>query len=439
MKVMKFGGTSVGSPERMKGVASLVTESGEPTFIVLSAMSGTTNSLVEISDYLYKKNPEGANEVINNLEKKYMQHVEELYSTEEMKNTTREFLQGEFNYLRSFTKDLFTSFEEKSIVAQGEMMSTNMVVNYLKEQGVKAVLLSALDFMRTDKNAEPDPQYIKEKLSAIMEQNQGYQIYITQGFICRNAYGEVDNLQRGGSDYTASLIGAALPAEEIQIWTDIDGMHNNDPRVVEHTEAVRQLNFEEAAELAYFGAKILHPTCVQPAKYAGIPVRLKNTMDPKADGTIIDNVIVRGKIKAVAAKDNITAIKIKSSRMLLATGFLRKVFEIFESYQTPIDMIATSEVGVSMSIDNDAHLNDIVNELKKYGTVTVDSDMCIICVVGDLDWSNVGFETIATDAMKNIPVRMISYGGSNYNISFLIRERDKKQALQNLSNVLFEK
>lgn len=439
MKVMKFGGTSVGSPERMKGVASLVTESGEPTFIVLSAMSGTTNSLVEISDYLYKKNPEGANEVINNLEKKYMQHVEELYSTEEMKNTTREFLQGEFNYLRSFTKDLFTSFEEKSIVAQGEMMSTNMVVNYLKEQGVKTLLLSALDFMRTDKNAEPDPQYIKEKLAAIMEQNQGYQIYITQGFICRNAYGEVDNLQRGGSDYTASLIGAALPAEEIQIWTDIDGMHNNDPRVVEHTEAVRQLNFEEAAELAYFGAKILHPTCVQPAKYAGIPVRLKNTMDPKADGTIIDNVIVRGKIKAVAAKDNITAIKIKSSRMLLATGFLRKVFEIFESYQTPIDMIATSEVGVSMSIDNDSHLNDIVNELKKYGTVTVDSDMCIICVVGDLDWSNVGFETIATDAMKNIPVRMISYGGSNYNISFLIREKDKKQALQNLSNVLFEK
>ena len=437
MKVMKFGGTSVGSPERMKGVASLITESGEPTFVVLSAMSGTTNSLVEISDYLYKKNPEGANEVINNLEKKYMQHVEDLYSTDEMKQTTREFLQGEFNYLRSFTKDLFTSFEEKSIVAQGEIMSTNMVVNYLKEQGVKAVLLSALDFMRTDKNAEPDPQYIKEKLAAIMEQNQGYQIYITQGFICRNAYGEVDNLQRGGSDYTASLIGAALPAEEIQIWTDIDGMHNNDPRVVEHTEAVRQLNFEEAAELAYFGAKILHPTCVQPAKYAGIPVRLKNTMDPKADGTIIDNVIVRGKIKAVAAKDNITAIKIKSSRMLLATGFLRKVFEIFESYQTPIDMIATSEVGVSMSIDNDAHLNDIVNELKKYGTVTVDSDMCIICVVGDLDWSNVGFETLATDAMKNIPVRMISYGGSNYNISFLIKEKDKKQALQNLSNVLF--
>jgi aspartate kinase len=435
---MKFGGTSVGTPQRMKDVAALVTSSGEPTFVVLSAMSGTTNSLIEISDYLYKKNPEGANEVINNLEVKYMNHVDELYSTDEYKEKTKEFLQGEFNYLRSFTKDLFTSFEEKSIVAQGEIMSTNMVVNYLQEIGINAVLLNALDFMRTDKNGEPDPQYIKEKLGLAMKENEGYQIYITQGFICRNAYGEIDNLQRGGSDYTASLIGAALPAEEIQIWTDIDGMHNNDPRVVEHTEAVHQLNFEEAAELAYFGAKILHPTCVQPAKYAGIPVRLKNTMEPEADGTIIDNVLVRGKIKAVAAKDHITAVKIKSSRMLLATGFLRKVFEIFESYQTPIDMIATSEVGVSMSIDNDSHLTEIVDELKKYGTVTVDSDMCIICVVGDLDWSNLGFETLATDAMKDIPVRMISYGGSNYNISFLIKEADKKRALQSLSDVLFK-
>ena len=435
---MKFGGTSVGSAERMKNVASLITESGEPNFVVISAMSGTTNSLVEISDYLYKKNPEGANEVINALEKKYQQHVEELYSTDEYKQKTREFLAEEFDYLRSFTKDLFTSFEEKTIVAQGEVMSTNMVVNYLNEQGVKAVLLNALDFMRTDKNADPDPQYIKEKLRAIMEKNEGYQIYITQGFICRNAYGEVDNLQRGGSDYTASLIGAALPADEIQIWTDIDGMHNNDPRVVEHTDAIHQLNFEEAAELAYFGAKILHPTCVQPAKFAGIPVRLKNTLDPKADGTIIDNVLIRGKIKAVAAKDNITAIKIKSSRMLLATGFLRKIFEIFESYQTPIDMLATSEVGVSMSIDNHSHLNEIVDELKKYGTVTVDTNMCIVCVVGDLDWSNLGFETIATDAMRDIPVRMISYGGSNYNISFLIKESDKKRALQSLSDTLFK-
>ncbi len=439
MKVMKFGGTSVGSPERIKNVSSLITNSGEPVFVVLSAMSGTTNALVEISDYLYKKNPEGANEVINRLEQKYMQHVEDLYSTEEWREKTRSFLTYEFDYLRSFTKDLFTSFEEKNIVAQGEIMSTNMVVNYLKECGIKAVLLSALDFMRTDKNGEPNPAYIKEKLTDILKENTSYQVYITQGFICRNAYGETDNLQRGGSDYTASLIGAAVNAEEIQIWTDIDGMHNNDPRVVEKTEAVRQLHFEEAAELAYFGAKILHPTCIQPAKYAGIPVRLLNTMDPSAYGTIIDNVTVKGKIKAVAAKDNITAIKIKSSRMLLATGFLRKVFEIFESYQTAIDMVATSEVGVSMSIDNSAHLNDIVDELKKYGTVTVDTDMCIICVVGDLDWSNVGFETLATDAMKDIPVRMISYGGSNYNISFLIREADKKRALQSLSNTLFNK
>ena len=411
MKVLKFGGTSVGSPDRMKHVA--------------------------VSNYLYKKNPDGANEVINCLEKKYMKHVDELYDTDTFKKKTTEFLTGEFNYLRSFTKDLFTSFEEKAVVAQGEVMSTNMVVNYLQEQGVDAVLLNALDFMRTDKNSEPDTPYIKEKLHEVMEKNQGHQIYITQGFVCRNAYGEVDNLQRGGSDYTASLIGSVLPADEIQIWTDIDGMHNNDPRVVDRTEAIHQLNFEEAAELAYFGAKILHPTCVQPAKYAGIPVRLKNTLDPDAEGTIIDNVLVRGKIKAVAAKDNIIAIKIKSSRMLLATGFLRKVFEIFESYQTPIDMIATSEVGVSMSIDNDAHLNEIVDELKKYGTVTVDTDMCIICVVGDLDWSNLGFETLATEAMKNIPVRMISYGGSNYNISFLIREADKKRALQSLSDTLF--
>lgn len=436
---MKFGGTSVGSPERMKHVASLITNSGKPVFVVLSAMSGTTNSLIEISDYLYKKNPEGANDVINRLEKAYMKHVKELYSTEKWKNETKIFLQNEFNYLRSFTKDLFTSFEEKSIVAQGEIMSTNMVTNYLKECGYNAVLLSALDFMRTDKNSEPDSSYIKDKLQNLLEQNPGQQVYITQGFICRNAYGEIDNLLRGGSDYTASLAGAAINADEIQIWTDIDGMHNNDPRVVDKTEAVRQLHFEEAAELAYFGAKILHPTCVQPAKYAGIPVRLLNTMDPAAPGTIINNETVTGKIKAIAAKDNIVAIKIKSSRMLLATGFLRKVFEIFESYQTAIDMITTSEVGVSMSIDNDAHLNDIVAELKKYGTVTVDRDMCIICVVGDLDWSNVGFETLATDAMKNIPVRMISYGGSNYNISFLVKESDKKRALQSLSDTLFNK
>ena len=436
MKVLKFGGTSVGSAQRMKDVAKLITD-GEQKIVVLSAMSGTTNTLVEISDYLYKKNPEGANEVINKLEAKYKQHIDELFSTEEYKQKTLEFVKSVFDYIRSFTKDIFTLFEEKVILAQGEIISTNMVTNYLCEQGVKAVLIPALEFMRTDKNSEPDLNYIREKLALQLEANPGQEIYITQGFICRNAYGEIDNLQRGGSDYTASLIGAAVNASEIQIWTDIDGMHDNDPRVVDKTSPVRQLHFEEAAELAYFGAKILHPTCVQPAKYANIPVRLLNTMEPSAPGTLISNETEKGKIKAVAAKDNITAIKIKSSRMLLAHGFLRKVFEIFESYQTPIDMVCTSEVGVSMSIDNTKRLNEIVNDLKKYGTVTVDHDMCIVCVVGDLEWENIGFEAKAIQAMRNIPVRMISFGGSNYNISFLIRESDKKTALQSLSDVLF--
>lgn len=436
MKVLKFGGTSVGSAQRMKEVAKLITE-GEKKIVVLSAMSGTTNTLVEISDYLYKKNPEGANEIINKLEKQYKKHVDELYSTEEYKQKGLEIIKTHFDYIRSYTKDLFTLFEEKVVLAQGELISTAMVNNYLRECGVNSVLLPALEFMRTDKNSEPDPIYIKEKLQNQLELHPDADLYITQGYICRNAYGEIDNLQRGGSDYTASLIGAAIDASEIQIWTDIDGLHNNDPRIVDKTAPVRQLHFEEAAELAYFGAKILHPTCVQPAKYANIPVRLLNTMEPTAPGTLISNETEKDKIKAVAAKDNITAIKIKSSRMLLAHGFLRKVFEIFESYQTSIDMICTSEVGVSMSIDNLKHLPEIVNDLKKYGTVTVDSDMCIICVVGDLEWENVGFETKAMDALKDIPVRMISYGGSNYNISFLIRECDKKKALQSLSDLLF--
>ena len=436
MKVLKFGGTSVGSPQRMKEVAKLIND-GDKKIVVLSAMSGTTNSLVEISDYLYKKNPEGANEVINQLESKYIRHINELYSTEEYKQKTLSLIKDIFNGIRSFTKDIFTLFEEKVILAQGELMSTNMVTNYLKEQGVNVVLLPALDFMRTDKNAEPDSVYIKNKIAAQLEMHPDADLYITQGYICRNAYGEVDNLQRGGSDYSASLIGAAVNASEIQIWTDIDGIHNNDPRIVEKTAPVRQLHFEEAAELAYFGAKILHPTCIQPAKFANIPVRLLNTMEPSAPGTLISNDTELGKIKAVAAKDNITAIQIKSGRMLLAYGFLRKVFEIFESYQTSIDMICTSEVGVSVSIDDTKHLNEILNDLKKYGIVTVDHDMCIICVVGDLRWENVGFEAKALDAMRDIPVRMISFGGSDYNISFLVSKEDKKRALQSLSDHLF--
>lgn len=438
MKVLKFGGTSVGSAERIRKVAGIVTGKGK-NIVVLSAMAGTTNTLVEISDYLYKKNVNGAHDIVNALELKYLETIDSLYDKESTKTAATAAIKERFDYLRSFAKANFTVLEEREILAQGEMMSTAMMHLYLQEQGVKSVLLPALEYMRTDSNGEPDTAFLKARLSEMLDEHRDAEIYITQGYICKNAYGETDNLQRGGSDYSASLIGAAVGAEEIEIWTDIDGMHNNDPRYVENTRPVERLNFEEAAELAYFGAKILHPTCVQPAKFAGIPVRLKNTLDPKAEGTIIDNVLLKGKIKAVAAKDNITAIKIKSSRMLFATGFLRKVFEIFECYQTPIDMITTSEVGVSMSIDNTSHLNEIVDELKKYGTVTVDSDMCIVCVVGDLDWSNLGFETLVLDAMKNIPVRMISYGGSNYNISFLIREADKARALQNLSDVLFNK
>lgn len=437
MKVLKFGGTSVGSAQRMKDVAKLINERGR-NLIVLSAMSGTTNSLVEIGDYLYKKNIDGAKETINLLEAKYVKTIDELYSTKEYKEKATDAIKACFNYIRSFSKDIFTMFEEREILAQGELMSTALLNLYLQETGVNSVLLPALDFMRTDKNAEADTQYIREKLTALMEQYPDADLFLTQGYICRNAYGEIDNLQRGGSDLTASIIGAVLDAEEIEIWTDIDGMHNNDPRFVEGTKPVKELHFEEAAELAYFGAKILHPTCVLPAKLNNIPVRLLNTMQPDAPGTLIHNSSESHRIKAVAAKDNITAIKIKSGRMLLAYGFLRKVFEIFETYKTSIDMIATSEVGVSVTIDDERNLRQIVDDLKKFGTVTVDRDMVIICVVGDLEWQNRGFEAKALDALRDIPVRMISYGGSNYNISFLVRKEDKVAALNSLSEHLFK-
>ena len=436
MKVLKFGGTSVGSAQRMKEVAKLVLD-GEQKIVVLSAMSGTTNSLVEISNYLYKKNSDGANEVINKLETKYVQEVENLYSTEEYKEKGLELIREHFNYIKSFTNNIFTVFEEKVILAQGELISTGMVNLYMLEQGVKSCLLPALEYMRIDKNNEPDTAYIRENLSAILEKNAGYEIYITQGYICRNAFGEVDNLQRGGSDYTASLIGAAILADEIQIWTDIDGMHNNDPRFVENTKPVSNLSFDEAAELAYFGAKILHPTCVLPAKVNNIPVRLLNTMAPNAHGTLISSAQCEKRIAAIAAKDDITAIKIKSGRMLLAYGFMRKVFEIFESHKTSIDMITTSEVGVSVTIDNARHLEDIVDDLKKYGTVEVDTNQVIICVVGDLVASSKGYANAIFDALKDIPVRMISYGGSSHNISILINAEDKVTALRALSAKLF--
>lgn len=439
MKVLKFGGTSVGSPERMKDVCNLVCKDGEQKLVVLSAMSGTTNALVEIARCYSTGETDDASALIDKLHATYTQHVSNLFGTGPYKQNVQEFIDGKFSYLKSFAGAPFTEVEEKAILAQGELISTFMVAMHLSEVGVKAALLPALDFMKTDADGEPDMAFISEHAVKHVDPESDIQIYITQGFICRNVNGEIDNLQRGGSDYTASILGAALKAEEIQIWTDIDGIHNNDPRIVEKTQPIRNLNFDEAAELAYFGAKILHPTCVQPARAAGIPVRLLNTMDPEAPGTLISSESEPGKIKAVAAKDGITAINVKSSRMLLAFGFLRRVFEIFETYRTPIDMICTSEVGVSMSIDNRAHLDEIVAELQKYGTVQVDSDMCIVCVVGDMNWNNVGFESRALDALSEIPVHMISYGGSNNNISFLIREADKKRALQRLSDQLFKR
>ena len=434
MKVMKFGGTSVGSADRMRHVAGLVSKAG-CNLVVLSAMSGTTNTLEEIVGYLYNRNADGAKDTIGRLEKKYRQTVEQLFRTEEAKQLCLSYIQTVFEGLSALTRELFGPTQEKLVLSQGELLSTKMMELYLKEEGVDVLLLPALDFMRIDAQGEPDLDYIREHLLPLMAPKAD--VYLTQGYICRNAHDEVDNLQRGGSDYTASLVGAAIGAQEIQIWTDIDGMHNNDPRVVKNTSAVRHLLFDEAAELAYFGAKILHPTCIQPAKYANIPVRLLNTLDPAAPGTLIDNRPENGTIKAVAAKDNITAIKIKSSRMLLAHGFLRKVFEIFESYRTSIDMICTSEVGVSMSIDDTRYLSEIVHHLKKYGTVSVDLDMCLICVVGDMDWENVGFEASVLQAMKDIPVRMVGYGGSNYNISLLVKGEDKARALQALSAQLF--
>lgn len=438
MQVYKFGGTSVGTPQRMKDVCKLIIADNKPKIVVLSAMSGTTNNLVEVSEYLRIGNPEGASNVINGLRRKYREHLPHLYATEKVQKETKQLLDNIFLELHDCCAFKFSEATEKDILSKGEIISTNMVTNYLKECGVKACLLPALDFMRKAKNGEPDMLYIREHLNALLNANQGYDIYITQGFICRNVAGEVDNLERGGSDYTATLIGSAIRSDEVQIWTDIDGMHNNDPRFVEGTKPVRQLHFEESAELAYFGAKILHPTCIQPARCAGVPVRLKNTMDPAAPGTIINNDMQAGTIKAVAAKDNITAIKIVSSRMLLASGFLSKIFSIFDKYKTSIDMITTSEVGVSLTIDNTSHLAAIVERLKKIGIVQVDKNMCIICVVGDLRTENTGFETLATEAFRDIPLRMVSYGGSNHNISFLVSMDDKKKALEALQKTLFK-
>ena len=437
MKVLKFGGTSVGSAQRIKNVANLILADGQQKIVVLSAMSGTTNTLLEISGYFRQQNPVGAADVINRLEQKYSETIDELYVQDSNKQKAREVIREIFDYVRSFGNRAFTIFEERCIVAQGELMSTNLMNLYLLEQGVNVAFIPALEYMRIDKNAEPDFKYIEQNLKQQISANPDAQIYVTQGFICRNAYGEIDNLQRGGSDYSASIIGAAIRADEIQIWTDIDGMHNNDPRFVEGTQPVRNLNFDEAAELAYFGAKILHPTCVTPARMYNIPVRLLNTLQPEAPGTMISTVSEQDKIKAVAAKDGITSIRIKSSRMLMAYGFMSQVFEVFERYKTSVDLVTTSEVGVSLTIDNPKRLDDIVTELKKFGTVVIDRDMVIIAVVGDMAWDNVGFESRVVEALEDVPVRMISYGGSNYNISILVKAEDKIRALKALSAKLF--
>lgn len=437
MLVVKFGGTSVGSVERIKALTTLVVND-TPKIVVLSAMSGTTNTLVEIANYLYNKNNEGALETILNLENKYKQTIAELFSTAEYKQQANDLIDSHFSYIRAFTKDQFTMFEERAILAQGELLSTALFNFYLNEIGVKSVLLPALNFMRINKDEEPDAAFIKENIARELEPHQNCSLFITQGYICRNSFGEIDNLKRGGSDYTASLVGAAVNASEIQIWTDIDGMHNNDPRIVDKTHPIAQLSFDEAAELAYFGAKILHPSSVLPAMLNSIPVRLKNTMHPEAPGTLIGTQSSGSGIKAIAAKDNITAIKIKSGRMLLAYGFLRKVFEIFEAYKTPIDMITTSEVAVSVTIDETKYLNEIINELKKYGSVEVDTNLTIVCVVGDFIAESKGYALQIFDALQHIPIRMISYGGSLHNVSLLVNTSDKKEALVSLNNKLFK-
>lgn len=437
MKILKFGGTSVGSPERMKKLLDIVNPA-ERQIVVLSAMSGTTNNLVEISDALLKEDKKKGTELINTLKDKYNAVVTELLPEGEFRAQGQEVVDYHFNLLQNLANNVFTNIEEKIVLAQGELLSTTLYHVYLKSIGVPSVLLPALDFMKIDEDNEPVIPYTTEHLTPILEANPDTNLFITQGFICRNSFGEVDNLRRGGSDYTASLLGAAILAEEVQIWTDIDGMHNNDPRIVKGTKPIANLSFDEAAELAYFGAKILHPQSVFPAQKYKIPVRLLNTMEPEAYGTVISTESEKGKIKSIAAKDGITAIKIQSSRMLLAYGFLRKVFEVFERYKTPIDMITTSEVAVSLTVDFTDNLDKIVEELNSFGSVELDKDQTIVCVVGDFGAEKHGFASKVLDAIKHLPVRMISYGGSAYNISLLINTEYKVEALRSLHNRIFE-
>ena len=436
MKVLKFGGTSVGSAQKMRSVVELISDN-EPKIVVLSAMAGTTDSLVEITNYLSKNNKDTARELTFSLEKNYKKTVESLFKTSEFKHKAKEIVRSHFNHIRSFFYKCYSKHQMKSILAQGELLSVNLFHYLLEEQGKGSAFLPALNFMRIDRMEEPDEYYIKENLERELHAYPDTNLFITQGYICRNAFGEIDNLKRGGSDYTASLIAAAINAKELQIWTDVDGFYNNDPRYVSKTHTIRNLSFNEAAELAYFGAKILHPSSVLPCKLKDIPVRLKNTLNPEDEGTLISNVTPRGDIRAVASKSDIIAVRIKSHRMLLAYGFIRKVFEVFEIYRTPVDVITTSEVAVSVTIDTSEYLDPILDDLKKLGTVEIERDQSIICVVGNLLPDKKGFFARIFEALSEIPVRMISYGGSPHNVTMLVNNKDKTNALIALNKNLF--
>jgi aspartate kinase len=437
MKVMKFGGTSVGKPQRMREVAKLITGTEEPKIVVLSALSGTTNALVEISSLLATNDRHAAQEKINALDAHYQQFISELLQDAAVIEKAKKIVGEHFEFLSIILKISFSEALNKDILAQGELLSTKLFSLYLEEQKIEHFLLPALDFMTLDNQDEPQVGTIKVKLAQLLQKHKDTNIFVTQGYITRNAKGEVDNLKRGGSDYSASLIAAAVNATVCEIWTDIDGMHNNDPRVVEATRPIEQLSFEEAAELAYFGAKILHPASIWPAQFYNVPVRLLNTMDPSAKGTLITEQAGSTGVKAVAAKDSITAVKIKSSRMLLAYGFLRRVFEVFEKYKTSIDMITTSEVAVSVTIDSDIFIKEITKELEAFGTVEIDTNQTIVSIVGNeiTDTKDVMFHLF--ESVKDIPVRMVSYGGSRHNISLLIPRSYKEQTLQVLNKGLF--
>jgi aspartate kinase len=438
MKVMKFGGTSVGKPERMFQVAELITKDDEATIVVLSALSGTTNALVDISNKLSEGKREDAKQLIDNLEAHYRSFIRGLVQTEAARNSANAVISEHFEFLNIILKISFSEALNKDILAQGELMSTRMFSVYLTEKGIDHLWLPALEFMSIDQNDEPQVEQISSKLKKVLQQNNSQKLFITQGYICRNAKGEVDNLKRGGSDYSASLIAAAIKASVCEIWTDIDGMHNNDPRVVDKTKPIEQLSFDEAAELAYFGAKILHPASIWPAQMYKIPVRLLNTMEPNAKGTLITEEPSGNGVKAVAAKDGIIAINIKSSRMLLAYGFLRKIFEVFEKYKTPIDMITTSEVAVSVTIDNDENLDSIIRELAPFGTVETDRDQSIVSIVGNEIAGTADVLRKIFESINTVPVRMVSYGGSKHNVSLLLPNEYKKQTLQLLNKGVFE-